>query len=76
MLDTEFNGNTSEIGRDYMKFIGNHHNMINPFARMKKANAEASVRSSKIMTCPECQARIKLARGGVKKNTIPQTGSE
>ena len=56
MLDTQFNGSTSEIGRNFMKFIGNHHNMVNPFARMKKANAQASVRSSKIMTCPECQA--------------------
>ena len=56
MLDTQFNGSTSEIGRDFMKFIGNNHNMVNPFARMKKANDQVSVRSSKIMTCPECQA--------------------
>ena len=62
MLDTQFNGSTSEIGRDFMKFIGNH-SMTNLFARMKKANAKASVRSSKIMTFPEFQAMMKDARG-------------
>ena len=66
MLDTQFNGSTSEIERDFMKVFENYHYMINAFARMKKANAQAIVRSSKRMTCPECQSRIKLGRGGVK----------
>ena len=66
MLDTQFNGSTSEIGRDFMKFFESHHNMMNKFARMKKAT-RATMRSSKMMTCPECQARIKLAKGPIKK---------
>ena len=72
MLDTQFNGSTSEIGRDFMKVFENYHNMINAFARMKKANAQTTVRSSKTMTCPECQSRIKLARCGVKKHYTSQ----
>ena len=72
MLDTQFNGSTSEIERDFMKVFKNYHNMINAFARMKKAIAQATVKSSKTMTCPECQSRIKLARGGVKKHYTSQ----
>ena len=46
--------------------------MVNPFERMKKAAAQAAVNSAQIMTCPECQKRIKLAKGAMKKHYVSE----